>query len=138
MVTEKALIFSNAQAITTSGATNSTNTIDTEVAASNLGGGTVLWLVVRVNTTFVEIVSGSETLDVQLQNSATSGGTYVKIASGYLFSGRECVKGLDLLTTPLPVDNLRYLKVVYTTTTGSGWTAGNVDAFITLNAPKNP
>lgn len=137
MVTEKALIFSDAQAITTSSTTNSTNVIDTEFAASNLGGGTPLWLVVRVNTTFVEVVSGSETLDASLQTCATSGGTYTKIASGYLYSGRECVKGLDLLTIPLPVDNLRYLKVVYTTTTGSGWTAGKVDAFITLNAPKN-
>jgi hypothetical protein len=137
MVTEKGWIFSNAQAITTSGATNGTNVVDTEFAASNLGGGTPLWLVVRVNTLFVEVTSGSETLDVQLQTSATSGGTYTKIASGFLFSGRECVKGLDLLTCPLPVDNLRYLKVVYTTTTGSGWSAGNVDAFLTLNAPRN-
>lgn len=137
MLTEKALIFSNAQAITTSSTTNSTNTIDLEFAAPNVGGGTPLWLICRVNTLFVEIVSGSETFDVQLQNSATSGGTYVRIAGGYLFSGRELLKGLDLLTIPLPVDCLRYLKVVYTTTTGSGWTAGNVDSFIALTAPKN-
>ena len=138
MVTEKALIFSNAQALTLSGVVASTNVVDTEVAASNIGGGTVLWLVVRINTTMVEIVSGSETLDATLQHSATSGGTYTTIARGFLYSGRECVKGLDLLTIPLAVDNLRYLRVAFTTTTGSGWTAGNVDAFLTLNAPKNP
>jgi len=137
MITEKALILSDAQAITTSSTTNSTNTIDLEFATPNIGGGTPLWLICRVNTLFVEVTSGSETFDAQLQNSATSGGTYVKIAQGYGFSGREVVKGLDLLTIPLPADCLRYLKVVYTTTTGSGWSAGKVDCFIASTAPKN-
>ena len=137
MVTEKALILSDAQAITTSSTTNSTNTIDLEFAAPNIGSGTPLWLVCRVNTLFVEVTSGTETLDAQLQTCATSGGTYTKIAGGYLYSGREIVKGLDLLTIPLPADCLRYLKIVYTTTTGSGWSAGKVDAFIASTAPRN-
>lgn len=134
MVTEKALIFSNAQAITASTATDSTNVIDTEFATPNLGGGTPLWLVCRVNTTFV---APGSTLTVKLSSSATSGGTYLTDAQSQAFTVGTCVKGLDLLTIPLPLDHLRYLKLTYTPATGSGPSAGNIDAYIALTAPRN-
>ncbi len=127
------MVFSDAQEVTTSGATTSTSTLDMEFANPNLGAGTPIWLWCRVNTTFAGV---GETLDAQLQDCATSGGTYNKIAQGFAFSNGEAVKGLDLLTIPLPAKHKRYLKLMYTTSTGSGWTAGNIDAFLTLAAPR--
>ena len=127
--------FSDAQAITASGTTNSTNVLDTEVAASNIGGGTPLWLYCRVNTAFTCDTSG--TLIVALQNCATSGGTYTSILISPTYTVGTLAKGLDLLTAPLPVDNLRYLKLLFTNGVGSGFTAGKIDAFLTLSAPRN-
>jgi hypothetical protein len=135
MITEKGNIFSNAQALVASGAENSTNVIDTEVAGSNIGAGTPIWVYCRVNTLFT--AASSSTMIVSLQNSATSGGTYTSIFVGPTLTVGQLVKGFDLCTIPLPVDNLRYLKMVYTQGVGSGWTAGNVDALLTLNAPLN-
>ena len=135
MITEKGNIFSDAQALTASGAENSTNVVDTEVAASNIGGGTPVWLYCRVNTTFT--AASSSTMIVALQNCATSGGTYTSLLIGPTLTVGQLVKGLDLMTVPLPVDNLRYLKLIYTQGVGSGWTAGKVDALLTHNAPLN-
>lgn len=134
MFTDKA-IFSNAQAITASGNTTSTNYVDTEVAASNIGGGTPLWLVCRVNTTFTDATSGA--LTVTLNTCATSNGTYVVLATGRVYSVGVLVKGLDVLTIPLPADNLRYLGLTYANTVGSGFTAGKLDAFLCSQPPLN-
>jgi len=135
MLTEKWGIFSDAQAITGSGASDSSSTLDTEVAGSNIGGGTPIWLVVRVNTTFTCATSG--TMYATLQNCATSNGTYLDMLRSATYTVGSLVKGLDVLTVPLTVDNLRYLKVLYTNAVGSGMTAGNFDAFLSLNAPRN-
>jgi hypothetical protein len=136
VITDK-MIFSNAQAVTTSGATNSTNTLDVgETANPNAGAGTPIWCYVMVNTTFSPCTGTTATFDAALQQCATSGGTFEQIAQGFAFSNGEIVKGLNLMTHPLPAKHKRYLKVVYTTTTGSGWIAGNIDALLTLNAPR--
>lgn len=127
--------FSDAQAITASGASNSTNTIDTEVASSNLGGGTPVWVYCRVNTAFTDATSS--TMIVTLESSATSGGTYTKVLVSPTYTVGQLVKGFDLLTVPLQVDHLRYLKLVYTNGVGSGNTAGKIDAFLTTAAPRN-
>jgi hypothetical protein len=110
----------------------STNVLDTEVADSNLGGGTPIWLVCRVNTTF----SGtSGTMIVALQDGSVSGTLNDKIIS-QTFTTVLLSKGADLLTIPLPVDHLRYLRMRYTPATGTGYTAGKIDAFLTLSAPR--
>lgn len=129
------MVFSDAQALVASGAENSTNVLDTEFASSNLGGGTPIWLVCRVNTQMTSATSA--TLIVSLTSSATSNGTYTSDAISRTWTVGQLVKGLDLLTIPLPADHLRYLKVVYTQAVGSGWSAGNVDALLTLNVPRN-
>lgn len=128
------MVFSDAQALTASGAENSTNTLDTEAAGSNIGPGTPLWLYCRVNTAFT--AANSSTMIVSLQNSATSGGTYTNILVSPTYTVGQLAKGFDMLTAPLPNENLRYLKVVYTQAVGSGWTAGNVDALLTSQAPR--
>jgi len=129
------MVFSDAQAITASGTTDSTNVLDTEVTASNIGGGTPIWLVCRVNTTFACATSG--TMIVALQNCATSGGTYASIAISPTYTVGTLAKGLDALTIPLPNDNLRYLKLLFTNAVGSGMTAGKFDAFLSNVAPRN-
>jgi Bbp16 len=130
------MVFSDAQAVTASGATASTNVLDTEVASSNLGAGTPIWLVCRVNTTFVVCTGTTCTFDAALQDCATSGGTYTQIAQGFAYSTAEILKGLDLLTTPLPAVHKRYLKLVYTVATGSGFNSGAIEAFLTTAAPR--
>jgi len=135
MVTDRGLIFSNAQAMTGSADEASTNVVDTEVAGSNVGGGTVMWVVCRVNTTYTCDTSG--TLIVSLQNCATSDGTYANIAVSATYTVGTLAKGYDALTIPLPVDNLRYLRMYYDKGVGSGFTAGKMDAFLTPNAPRN-
>jgi len=126
------MVFSDAQAQTASTVEYSTNTLDTEVANSDLGGGTPIWLVCRVNTTFA---GTSGTMVVALQDGSVSGTLNDKIIS-QTFTTVLLAKGFDLLTIPLPVDHLRYLRMRYTPATGSGYTAGKIDAFLTLNAPR--
>ena|SRR3990167_1316625 len=131
MVVDK-MVFSDAQALTASTVENSTNTLDTEAAASNIGGGTALWLYCRVNTTF----TGAHSFVASLQHCATSGGTFASILVSPTYTNGQLVKGFDILTVPLPNENLRYLKMIYTPSTGSGWTAGAIDALITSQAPR--
>ena len=133
MLTDK-MIFSDAQAYTLSTVDNSTNVLDTENTDSNIGAGTPLWLVCRVNTAFA---GTSGTFIVKLQHCATSGGTYLDLLVSPTYTTTQLVKGFDLLTVPLPVDNQRYLKLTYTQATGSGYTAGKIDAYITVIAPRN-
>jgi hypothetical protein len=136
MLTDK-MIFSNAQAITLSGTTTGTNVLDVgEVANPNLGAGTPIWLYCMVNTTFSPCTGTTATLQAILQDCATSGGTWASILAGYAFSNGEITKGVNLLTVPLPAKHKRYLKLIYTTATGSGWIAGNIDALLTPNAPR--
>lgn len=126
--------FSDAQAFTGSADEASTNVVDTEVAASNVGPGTPIWVYCRVNTTFTCDTSG--TMIVSLQNCATSGGTYVDIAKTATFTVGTLVKGLDVLTIPIPAKNLRYLRMYFDKGVGSGFTAGKIDAFLTTQAPR--
>jgi hypothetical protein len=137
-------VFSDAQSIAGSAAVLATNIIDTEVATSNIGGGTPVWLVVRVNTALGQTTSAvTSAIGVNLLNGATSGAVTLTLLSGAVVSIATTTsltanlgKGTDLLTIPLPVDNLRYLRTQYQVT-GSGFNAGNIDAYLTTAAPRN-
>jgi hypothetical protein len=133
MITDK-WIFSDAQTSTASTVFNSTNTVDTENTDSNLGAGTALWLVCRVNTAFA---GTSGTYVVALQHCATSGGTYLDLIKSATYTTAQLVKGFDLLTTPLSVENQRYLKLTYTSATGTGYPTGKIDAYLSAVAPRN-
>ena len=123
--------FSDAQSAVTTASISSTNVLDTEVADSNVGSGTPIWVVCRVGTAF----SGSGVLTVALQDCATSGGTYVTRLTTATLSLLECdAVGDDLLVTPLPSEHQRYLKLLYTNTHNSG-AAGAIDAYLCLNDP---
>ena len=126
--------FSDAQTSTSSTVFNSTNTLDTEATDSNLGAGTPIWLVTRVNTAFA---GTSGTYIVKLQHCATSGGTYLDLLVSATYTTTQLVKGFDLMTVPLPVEHQRYLKLTYTQATGTGYPTGKIDAFLTTQAPRN-
>lgn len=111
----------------------STNTLDTEVADSYLGAGTPLWVVVQMADK--QTGTTGETLSVELQDCATSGGTYAAIVEGRSFSGGEFATAPTLLAVPIPANHKRYLKLSYDCSAGLVWT-GTVNAYISLHAPK--
>ena len=138
-------VFSDAQSIVGSAVVLSTNIVDTEVAGSNLGGGTPVWLVVRVNTAFAQTTSAVTSIAfVNLLHGLASGTVTQTLLSGQMITVATTAsltanlgKGADLLTVPLPIDNLRYLRIQFQPTGGSGFSAGNIDAFLTTAAPRN-
>lgn len=130
MIMDSNAVFSDAQSFTSTAA--STNVIDCQVADANLGSGTPIWLVCRVNTAF----NGSGAITATLQTCATSGGTYLTVVSGRSLSTADSTAGDDVLTIPLPPDHLRFLRVYYTVTHNSA-AAGAVDAYLAANAPSN-
>ena len=134
MVLDKAQ-FSDAQALTSSSSEAATDIIDCQyVGSANLGKGTPIWLVAKVNTAFTADTSG--TLIVGLKDCATSGGTYAVIAQSATYTVGQLVKGFDALTIPLPARTREFLQVYYTKGVSSGFTTGKMDAFLTLNAPR--
>ena len=137
MVLDK-MEFADAQAITASTATDSTNVLDFEVAStkSDIGVGTPMWLVCRINTTFTDSSAASQA-QVTLQHSAASASAFVQAAQGHLYSVGDLIKGQDMLTQALPADLKQHLKVVWTPTSSSGYNAGKIDAYLTTNAPLN-
>src|SRR3990167_6954189 len=124
--------FSNAQTITASAATTAgTNVWDTEAADSNLGPGTPLWLVCQVHTAFTTASAG-DTLIVDFEHCATSGGTYTYLTRSATFTVGQLVKGFNALTHGFPAKHLRYVRVNYNYASGSGFTAGAMSAYPTL------
>jgi hypothetical protein len=113
----------------------STNIIDTEVAASNIGAGTPIWLHVKVNTAFAIATSTSTGGYYQFQECATSGGTYLTKLSTTDQSSGVYVAGYDILTIPLPNENLRYIRGRWVSS-GASCSAGKIDAFLTFGAPR--
>jgi len=135
MIMDDNLIFSDAQVPPTplSGDFTSTDSIDTEVASSNLGAGTPIWVIVKMND--IQIGTTAETLQIDVTDCTATSGTYAAIIMGRIFTGGEFVKAPTLLAAPLPADHRRYLQINYSGNTGLVWT-GTVDAYLSLNAPK--
>lgn len=132
MIMDYNLVLSDGQSIVTTASIDSTNTLDTEVANSNLGSGTPIWVICRVSTAF----TGSGTLAVVFKDCATSGGTYVSRFTTVAYSlGETDAFGDDLLVMPLPQEHQRYIKLTYTNGHNSA-AAGAVDAYLALNDPR--
>ena len=129
------LEFSSNQQLTgTPGATDSTNVLDLQNADPNIGAGTPIWLICRVTAGFSP--SASVNLYVELKD-ASDGSTYAVIHRGPLWQGSSGTldSGDPLLYSPLPAFLRRWLKLTFTTA-GTTITAGKVDAFLTLAAPR--
>jgi len=143
-IMDSKLIFSEDQALTTTGSANSTNIVDLgagydafgSAASANPGqAAKPLWLNVRVGTAFAS--AGSATLTVALQHCATVGGTYTQANIATPAIGKaSLVAGYNILSVPLPVNLNRYLKLVYTVGTAD-MTAGTVNAWIGMDSESD-
>ena len=134
MVLDK-MEFSDAQAITASGTTISESVLDLDLVAPDVGPGTPIWLVCRINTTFA---GDSNSMRVEFANSTASAtGFFINSLRSATWTVAALIKGLDVMSGVLPLDLLQHLRLQYIQTGGSGFTAGNIDAFLTLAAPQN-
>lgn len=109
--------------------------IDHQTAAWNGGAGTPVWVIVSVGTSFAG--AASNPLYVEWQSNTASTGTFITHLTGRTFSIGELTKGAYLLAAPIPGGATinRYTKVTYNNV-GVSYTAGVVDAYLTLNAPR--
>ena len=126
--------YSDAQAITDTGAANSTNVID-QLAAGDAIANTP-YLRVKVNTAFTS--DGAGTLAVSLLTSDAedfgSGVTTVPLVD--TTAKTALTAGAVLYQGRLPFGMKRYSKLVYTVGTAA-MTAGKVDAFLTEMVATN-
>lgn len=128
MMEDKFLFMSDAQALTTAEATDSTNTLDlTEDGDARVRQA---WWIVRVNTKFTS--GGSATLACELQTSADDS-SYAALPGMSLAATAvaSLTAGAVLVKQPLPLGVKRYLKTVHTVGTAD-MTAGKIDSFITF------
>lgn len=125
--------YSDAQAITSTGDTNSTNIIDQLYAGDSFEAP---FLKVKVNTLFTS--GGAGTLAANLVTSdvadLSSGTTTFPLFSTTALA--SLTAGKTLYQGRLPIGMKRYHKVIYTVGTAA-MTAGKVDAFLTDAVPTN-
>lgn len=117
--------FSQAQAVTATGDTASTNVLDTLVAQDEGIGEEVL---VGVICTTAPTSGGAATIQAVLQTSVDNA-TYTDALIGPSFAYTAVVAGTMLLQARLPVGLKRYLRVAYRIGTAV-LTAGNFSAFL--------
>ena len=122
---DKKLIFSEDQAITSTGDTDSTDVYNSEVTRPEVGGKAVLE--VTVDTAFTS--GGAGTLAVSFQDSANGSSWRVNTIQTRAFALDELVEGARLVAIPLPFEVRQYMKVVYTVATAA-MTGGTVNARI--------
>jgi len=122
------LIFSEAQAITASAASN---VLNMGVANANLGDAP---LKVRfiVEETF-DSTNDTATLTIALQHSATDfGGTAVLVQGAkHAISATTLIKGVYLPEFAIPKEHLQYLRLYYTVGT-ENFSAGKLTAWIDI------
>lgn len=129
------LVFSAVQAVTANGNTNSTNDIDLGALVDDRGSALGkmgpeagdLFLLVTVGTAF----AGGTDLIVTLTDSSDDS-TYVntEIVSQNNIAANLTANAI-ILNVPLPKQLSRYLRLLYTITTGT-MTAGTINAQITM------
>lgn len=128
--------FSDAQAVTSTAI--SENVIDLGLAASDIGAGEPIYLVVLTQTAATDTGSDA-TLTVTLESDstadlATSATTH--FSTGAMAFADFSPAGTVLAAVALPIDEYeRYLGVRYTVASGP-LTAGNFDAFLTKDVSK--
>lgn len=106
----------------------STNIIDTEVDASNIGEGSPLYLDVSIGATAVDSAGDAATMAVQLQESADNS-TWTDLLTSVVFAQAAMTAGAKLLRVAIPDNAKRYLRVNYLVAVAD-FTAGTVNAHI--------
>jgi hypothetical protein len=136
MLLDNELFLSNAQAVTATGDTASTNVYDTggSNGQNNLAlTGENLWINVVVNTTATS--GGSATVQAVLQDSADNS-SWADVISGPAVAVASVVAGLTLLQIQPPLGTREYLRIAYRVGTAV-LTAGKFDAYISNTIQKN-
>jgi hypothetical protein len=127
MIIDKNLVFSTAQALTTTA--TSTDIIDQLAAGAAVESE--LYLVAEVAVT----LTGGTSLQVTLQtDSAVGFGSAVTVLSGAVIAEASLLAGVNLITVKLPVGlNVlkRYLRLNYVTVGAHG--AGSVSARLVMD-----
>jgi len=132
MLIDKQTQLSDAQAVTSTGSTASTNVIDLGVAR-DIAGGVVeaLKLLIQVNTTFTS--GGSATLQVQFQTAPDNGsgapGAWVTLAQSDAIPVAALVQGYRFLPGELPGPTQRFVRLNYVVATAT-MTAGALSAAV--------
>jgi hypothetical protein len=133
MIQDALLVFSDEQAQTSLGAHDSSSTLDLQTANVNIGQGTPIYFIWRVNTTFTS--SSSATFTMKLQDSSdgttwvdTGIGPFTALAYSLFTKGK-------VYSYSLPPNVQRYLKVVNTIAVAV-LSAGAWDSWLGLEQPK--
>jgi hypothetical protein len=134
MILDKLLMFSEAQAVTASGA--STDTIDLaplDGTRRDIGVGYPLEFWAIVNTTAT--AAGAATLNIQLQTSPDNS-TWTNIYDSGALALAALTAGKRLFSAKVPAGVQRYLRVNYSVATGP-LTAGAFTSGINLDVDNN-
>jgi len=135
MLIDKQNQLSDAQAVTSTGSTASSNVIDLGVAR-DIAGGVVeaLKLLIQVNTTFTS--GGSATLQVQVQTSADNS-SWSTLAESAAIPVASLVQGYRFFENGVPGPTSRYLRLNYVVGTAA-MTAGKLDAALVPSLDVQP
>lgn len=131
MYIDKENMFSNAQAVTVTAASD---VID--LGSPDAGMADDLWLTIRVDTAVT--ASGSATVAFKLQSdsAATFDAAVVDNISIAAIAKATLVANYTVIRTKLPVGIKRYARVYYTVASGP-LTAGKFDAFLTRGVQQS-
>lgn len=125
MILDSQEVFSDAQAVTSTGETASTNVLDT-LSAYDDGIGEHAYVVAQVDTTATS--GGAATLTPVLQDSADNS-SFSDVLVGQSVAVASLTAGRQLMRTRLPLGLRRYVRVAWRVGTAA-LTAGKFDAFI--------
>lgn len=132
MYVDDTLVFSDAQAITSTG--TSTKSIDTMTATRNIGAGEEIDLVIQVATAASS--ASASTVTFALQDSADNSSFTDVVVSPAVAMASMATAGNEVLRITLPRTLRRYLQVNYTVATGP-LTGGAFTAFLTDDRQDN-
>lgn len=127
-------VLADEQAIGTAGGATEDLIDWGETPATKGGHPRPLWFEVVITTSFTG--GASRNLSVQVQTSATAGGSYETILTGPDVPTTECVAG-KVIRVPYPMDGCLQamrLNLVQTGGAGVNWTAGAYSAALTGSA----
>lgn len=125
MIMDNKLVFSDAQAITASAASDYyLNFVET---APNLGKGTPLYIRFVIEETFVT----GDSLVIALQHGATTTPATEILALTAILTA-NLTKGAYIPEIKVPDEHLQYMRLYYTVS-GSNFTLGKITAFISLD-----
>lgn len=137
------LLFCEDQALTGTGASNSTNLIDTTIGedawgaarAKNPGEGGDIWLHAQVTTAFASDSPATASLQVDVYEGDAATPNTGFTATAHSVSGLKAAsmtEGYSVFRVPLAAEVKRYLKLLFTVS-GAAFTAGKITAWLSAD-----